>query len=147
MSQEYIQVENSAEFPHVKWIELKPGEMYECAVMKEDEHGNLYYFELSKLDNIDKQRLFKILSSRPARESNLELWDIMSQRTLGNGMNALNYFHQLVKIVTPTGKIINPRAGVIGRAAGTRATARPAAAAEVPAAPAEVPATDEGAAE
>jgi hypothetical protein len=115
-----IQVENSNEYHHVKWIELKPGQLTECAVLKVDEYGNMYHFPIADLDMIDRRRLLKILTDRHA--ASMELWDLMSQKTLGNGMNALNYFHQLVKIVTPEGKIINPRAGVIGRSAGTRAT-------------------------
>lgn len=124
-----IAVENSAEFPHVKWIELKQGVMTECAVMKEDQYGNLYYFELSKLDDIDKGRLHKILMNRHA--NTMPLWDLMSNHTLANGMNALNYFHQLVKVITRSGVITNPRAGQIGRSAGTRQMA------PAPAAPAQ----------
>lgn len=135
-----IRVEDSTEYNHVKWIELKSGVMSECAVMKTDEFGNMYFFELSKLDNIDKQRLLKLITNRHA--TSLELWDLMSQHTLGNGMNSLNYFHQLVKIVTPEGQILDPRAGQIGAAAGTIAT--PPVAEASAEASAEVPATPEG---
>jgi len=121
-----IQVIDSPEYKHVKWIELSPGVMSECAVMKTDENGNIYFFELASLDNVDKRRIFKILTNRHAAQH--ELWDLMSQNTLGNGMNALNYFHQLVKIVTPDGKVLNPRAGQIGRAATTVAAPKPDAA-------------------
>lgn len=113
-----IQVEDSNEYAHVKWIETKPGQLTECAVMKTDEYGNMYFFPVADLDMIDRRRLLKVLTDRHAKT--MPLWDLMSQKTLGNGMNALNYFHQLVKIITPEGKIINPRAGVIGRSAGTR---------------------------
>lgn len=112
-----MQVRNSTDFHHVKWLELKPGQMIECAVLKTDEHGNIYYFPLADLDDIDKRRFFQIITSRHA--PNMALWDLMDQQTLGNGMNALVYFHQLVKLVTPDGNIINPRAGVIGQTAGT----------------------------
>lgn len=107
-----MRVENSTDYKHVKWLELKPGMMTECAIMKEDEYGNFYFFEIAKLDSIDKQRLFKLITNRHA--GNFPLWDLMSQHTLGNGMNSLNYFHQLVKIVTPDGVITDPRAGRIG---------------------------------
>lgn len=125
MTERTIKVDDSTAYHHVKWIELKPGQQIECAVLKEDEFGNLYFFPLTDLDDIDKRRFFSIVTSRHA--PNMPLWDLMSQKTLGNGMNALNYFHQLVKIVTPDGNVINPRAGVIGGTAGTQQIAQPAA--------------------
>lgn len=101
------------EFPHVKWIDIKGnGVLKECAVMKIDEYGNVFFFELAKLDNVDKRRLFNIITSRTSTQ--FELWDLLSQKTLGNGMNALTYFHQLVRVLTPSGKVINPRQGEIG---------------------------------
>lgn len=129
-----IRIKDSAEFPHVKWIELKPGKLTECAILKEDQYGNLFYFEIPKLDNTDKRRLFKLLTNRHAKS--MELWDLMSNHTLGNGMNALTYFHQLVKVVTPDGVITDPRMGVITQASGTVTLPEeaPAAAPEAPAA-------------
>ena len=44
----------------------------------------------------------------------------MSQRTLGNGVNALDYFHQLVKILTPSGEIMDPSATRMGMANATQ---------------------------
>lgn len=100
-------------YPHVEWIDLKgDGVLVECAVVKKDEFGNIYFIELRKLDRIDRQRMFRILTNRSA--NNFELWDLLSQRTLGNGMNALEYFHQLVKVVTPSGRIKRPRMGEVG---------------------------------
>jgi hypothetical protein len=126
-----VRVEESAEFaPHIKWVELSPGRMTECAIMKQDQYGNLFYFEVGKLDQIDRKRLFRLITNRHA--SSMELWDLMSNHNLGNGMNALAYFHQLVKVITPDGIITDPRAGRIGLARGVRQA--PAAAA--PAAPA-----------
>jgi len=101
------------QFPHVKWIDLKGnGLMVECAVMKEDGQGNIYYFELGRLDNIDRQRIARLLTSRNA--PNMELWDLMSNTTLNNGVNALDYFHQLVKIISADGVVFSPRAGTVG---------------------------------
>jgi len=100
-------------YPHVEWIDLKQdGVLKECAVVKRDAFGNIYFFQISKLDNVDKQRLFRIITSRGSEQ--FELWDLLSQRTLGNGMNALDYFHQLVRVITPSGKIKSPRMGEIG---------------------------------
>lgn len=99
--------------PHVEWIDLKGnGVMVECAVMKRDAFGNIYFVEIPSLDQIDKTRMARILTNRNA--NNFELWDLMSQITLNNGVNALVYFHQLVKIITPDGVIMNPRAGTVG---------------------------------
>ena len=99
--------------PHIKWIDLAGnGVLTECAVLKEDTLGNIYYVEIPSLDNIDKQRISRIISNRNA--NNFELWDLMSQITLNNGVNALEYFHQLVKVITPDGIVMNPKVGVVG---------------------------------
>jgi hypothetical protein len=100
-------------YPHVRWLDLKAnGVMIECAIMKEDPMGNIYYMEIGSMDGVDKSRLVKILTNRNA--GSFELWDLMSQMTLNNGVNALTYFHQLVKIITPAGVIMNPRGGAVG---------------------------------
>lgn len=100
-------------FPHVKWLDLKAnGVMVECAILKEDGAGNIYFIEIPSLDSFDKTRLVKIITNRNAQS--FELWDLMSQVTLNNGVNALTYFHQLVKVITPLGVIMNPRQGHIG---------------------------------
>lgn len=101
------------QLPHVEWLELKnDGTFNECVVMKRDANGNIYYFQINELDTIDKKRLSRILHGRHAAE--MELWDVMSQVTLNNGVNALTYFHQLVKVVTPSGMTYTPRTGMIG---------------------------------
>lgn len=108
-----VHVRPSREYPHVEWIDLKDdGTLHECAIMKRDGNGNIYFFEIRSLDDIDKRRLFKIITNRNAHM--YELWDLMSQVTLGNGVNALEYFHQLVRVITPRGRIISPTLGVIG---------------------------------
>lgn len=95
------------------WLELhSDGLLHECAVLKRDNMGNLFYFPVNALDDIDRRRLAQLLADRNAR--NFELWDLMSQKTLGNGMNSLAYFHQLVKVLTPNGKVLDPRSGVMG---------------------------------
>lgn len=100
-------------YPHIEWIDLKNnGVLVECAVMKRDTFGNIYYIEVPSLDVVDRKRMARIMTHRNAPIT--ELWDLMSQITLNNGVNALDYFHQLVKVITPQGVIMNPRAGVIG---------------------------------
>mgnify|MGYP000501144428 CR=1 FL=1 len=38
------------QFPHVKWIDLQgEGIATECAVLKEDGNGNVYFLEIGKL--------------------------------------------------------------------------------------------------
>lgn len=113
-------------FPHVEWIDLyNEGVAYECAVMKRDGNGNISFIRIDQLDSIDRNRLARILRNRNA--TNYELWDLMSNVTLGNGVNALEYFHQMVRVITPSGKIIDPRSGKMGMApAGRQVTSAPA---------------------
>jgi len=100
-------------WPHTKWIDLKnDGVMNECAVLKEDGFGNIYYIEIPALDNIDRDRIGRMLTSPRSRE--IPLWEIMGNTQLRNGMNGLDYFHQLVKVITPEGVIMNPRIGAVG---------------------------------
>lgn len=99
--------------PHIAWIDLKNNGVYtESAIMKEDGLGNVYFIRLTYLDQIDRKRLARILTNRNAQH--FELWDLMSNITLNNGVNALEYFHQLVEMITATGEIMKPREGVIG---------------------------------
>lgn len=99
--------------PHIFWIDLKnDGVFTECAVMKQDGLGNVYYFPLNAIDDIDKRRLARILANRNANA--FELWDLMSNITLNNGVNALTYFHQLVQVITPGGRVMRPQEGVVG---------------------------------
>ncbi len=100
-------------FPHIEWVDLQGnGTLTEVAVVRRDEQNNLYFFELNKLDGIDRQRLFNIITKRHAPQ--FELWDLLSQHTLGNGMNSLDYYHQLVKVLTSSGTVIDPKAGTVG---------------------------------
>ena len=113
MAQVSYKVQKSREYPHIEWLELHApdGIMHECAVMRRTGDGNVLFFKTNDLDEIDRRRLAGILADRNA--GNFELWDLMSQKTLGNGMNALAYFNQLVKLLTPNGKIMDPKSGQI----------------------------------
>ena len=96
-----------SKFNHVEWLDLKDdGVLTECAIMKREPNGDTYFFPLTTLDNVDKSRLLSIITRRDAHL--YELWDLMSNITLGNGMNALNYFHQLAKVKTASGQVIAP---------------------------------------
>ena len=106
-------IQHKGQAPHTRWINLKNDDiLVECAVLKEDSFGNIHFIEIPNLDDIDKRRLVKILMDRNVEA--FELWDLMAQKTLNNGINALEYFHQLVKVISPGGKIMNPRDGHIG---------------------------------
>jgi hypothetical protein len=105
--------EVSPQHAHIEWLELnKDNMLHECAIMRRDERGNVFFFQVNQLDQIDQRRLAQLLADRNARQ--FELWDLMAQKTLGNGMNALAYFHQLVKVLTPSGRVMDPRSGVMG---------------------------------
>ena len=96
--------------PHIGWIDIqKNGVFVECAIMKRDKLGNVYYFPIKWLDEIDKLRLYNIITNRNARS--FELWDLMSQITMNNGVNSLVYFHQLTRQMTPSGQILTPGIG------------------------------------
>jgi hypothetical protein len=111
--------QKSNEYAHIEWLELNSdGILHECAIMNRDGNGNVLFFKTNDLDEIDKRRLAGVLMDRNAKT--FALWDLMAQKTLGNGMNALAYFHQLVRQLTPNGKILDPRAGQIGGVVGTR---------------------------
>ena len=104
-----------AQFPHIDWTDLEGnGTLTEVATVKIDANKNLYFIKLTNLDGIDRQRLANIITNRNSRS--FELWDLLSQATLGNGQNALNYFHQFVKIRTPGGEILDPSSGKVGMA-------------------------------
>lgn len=122
-------------FPHVYYLDLEgDGKVAtECAVVKKDSNGNIYFITLKNLDQVDKQRIFNILHDRNV--GNMELWDLMYTKTLGNGINALIYFHQFVKCLTAQGRVTDLIAGQMGLAApkapqSTKSTKSKAAKAE-----------------
>lgn len=99
--------------PHIKWIDLNNnGVLIECAIMNEDTLGNISFVQVNQLDAVDRRRLLKIITSRTAQQ--FPLWDLLSNITLNNGVNALTYFHQLVRTISQNGVISTPRAGEIG---------------------------------
>ena len=106
-------VEKSRDYPHIFWIELHgDGILHECAVLKRDLNGSVFFFQTNHIYEVDKKRLADLLMNRNART--VELWDLAANKTLGNGVNALVYFHQLAKILNPNGKITDPRSGQVG---------------------------------
>jgi len=102
-------------YEHVQFLDLNGnGLETEVVVLKEERNGDKYFIKTDTLDEIDLDRLRGILAKRDAHF--YPLWDLMSQTMLKNGMNALVYFNQLVKVKTAAGPIVrpgNPRGNVI----------------------------------
>ena len=96
-------VGQKTQFPHIELIDIDDtGLLKEVAVVKREEDGALHYINVTELAPIDKQRLKKIISSPHADK--YELWELLSQATLSNGLNALDFFHyNFVKVKRPLG--------------------------------------------
>ena len=129
----------SSSHPHIAWVDLYDNNvLIEVAVISIDQrNGDLYHIQLASLDHIDRTRLSNILAKRDSHK--YPLWDLMSNTTLKNGMNALEYFNQMVKVRSVSGQIFNPGAGKMGvLATGTRPmSAKPQVASEVSSVPVE----------
>lgn len=100
--------------PHVAWADIhNNGVLSEISVMALDpKNGDLYYIPIASLDTIDRERFLKVISKRDAGK--YPLWDLLSGTTLKNGVNALEYFNQLVKCRTVSGQIFTPQQGKVG---------------------------------
>ena len=95
----------ATDLPHIFRVDVDDsGLLQEVAVVKEETDGTLYYIPIATLHNIDKQRLKKIVTSIHADK--YPLWELLSQATLSNGMNALDFFHyNCVKTKRPKGAL------------------------------------------
>lgn len=92
------------EYTHVQYLDLfGNGLLEEVVVIKEESNGDKHFIQTKILDEIDLARLRQILDKRDS--SHYAMWDLMSQTMLRNGMNALEYFHQLTRIKTAAGPI------------------------------------------
>jgi hypothetical protein len=89
--------------PHIFLIDIDDtGILRECAVIAQFPDGTINYVIVDTLHQIDKARLKKILTSPHATK--YDLWELMSQNRLSNGLNALEYFHSnFVKQKRPKG--------------------------------------------
>jgi hypothetical protein len=84
------------------------GSSREIAVVKmlkntEGKIAELRYVDVALLDTVDKGRLKGIVLGR--HSDKYELWDLMAQTMLSNGKNALDYFHQMVRIERGAGAV------------------------------------------
>lgn len=104
----------STTHPHIAWVDVKNNSVAEevAVVGIDPKNGDLYFLPINALDSVDRDRLIHIISKRDAEK--YHLWDLMSTTTLKNGMNALEYFNQLVTVRTIGGQLIKPGAGKIG---------------------------------
>lgn len=80
-----------------------------------DERGEMaheiWFIKNDELDNIDRQRLLEVLNKSAKVQDFQPLYETLADVTLRNGENALDYFHQYVKILYPSGVIERPRQG------------------------------------
>lgn len=92
-----VQVPKS-KFRHIEYVDINDdGLLEEIAVVKRWDDGSLAYIEIALLDKIDKERVKAIVTG--PHSDRYELWELMDQVRLKNGLNALKYFHSnLVKI-------------------------------------------------
>jgi len=98
-------------YPHIEWVDLDGnGVAQEIVVMKRDPASkDLYYIKIADMDEIDRNRLVHILQGRDSGRH--ELWDVLHNTTLANGENALEFFHQMVKVQTRSGVTMLPGVG------------------------------------
>ena len=87
------------------------GTQHEVIVLKRYPNGDRMFIRVEDLDDEDRKRMKTYLSEPHAAQ--FELWDLLCNRRLGNGMNALEYFHQLAKhFVAQTRTVRNPSATI-----------------------------------
>ena len=100
--------------PHVEWIDLhNDGIAQEIIVMSRNQTtGDIYFIAIQDLDQIDRLRMLRVLKRKDAAK--YPLYELLANETLKNGMNALEFFHQLVKIRTAAGKILAVDSGKRG---------------------------------
>ncbi len=81
---------------HIEYQDIDgTGVLKEVAIVKRWDDGGFSYIETGILDQIDRGRLKAVLMSPHADK--YELWELLSMSKINNGMNALDYFHQLTK--------------------------------------------------
>ena len=87
---------------HIYNFDIKgDGRRREVAVIKmaklpDGRVQSVWYIDVQLLDNVDKGRIKNTVMNIHADK--YELWDLLSQITLNNGKNGLDYFHQLVRV-------------------------------------------------
>lgn len=99
------------QFAHVERVDIHDtGSLREVAIMKRFENGSFSYIDTALLDQLDKSRLKGIVQSVHADK--YDLWELCEQTTLSNGLNALDYFHQMVRTKFAPGHVAAPAEGL-----------------------------------
>lgn len=106
----------------VKYLDLrKNGVKEEVTVVNVKEYQvdgekkhEIWFIRNDQLDNIDRRRLLEVLKKSAQISDVRPLYETMSEITLRNGVNALEYFNQYVKILYPSGHIERPKQGRVG---------------------------------
>jgi hypothetical protein len=81
---------------HVELMDVDgTGVLKEVVVMKRWDNGSVSYIETALLDTTDKARLKGIITNQ--HSDKYEAWELCEMTTLSNGMNALDYFHQVTR--------------------------------------------------
>jgi hypothetical protein len=97
---------NNQKYNHVRFLKVGKSTMAEEVLILAEDANNVYFIRTNELDEIDRIRMASILDKRNA--SHYPLWDLLDQTTLGNGKNALEYFHQLAYVQNSEGELSRP---------------------------------------
>lgn len=94
---------------HVFFLDIHAdGKYREVAIVKlvknpDGRIRSVYYIDVALMDNVDKGRIKALVTDIHADK--YELWDLMSQKNLSNGKNALDYFHQVTRVIHGPGAV------------------------------------------
>jgi hypothetical protein len=107
-------------FKHVFLVDVNDnGQLREVALIKEEANGSLIYIDIASLDIIDKGRLKKFVTSQHADK--YPLWELMSMDRLSNGVNGLDYFHQMARTKYAPGHVNTAMGGGLASVRGETA--------------------------
>ncbi len=107
---------------HIQWLPLYDQHVnIECAVLRRFPNNDILVVTIESLDEIDRKRLLNAFMRTNSHA--LELWEVLQSITMNNGINALEYFHQLAIMKTASGVVMKPQ---IGRASASAAATVPA---------------------
>ena len=126
---------NNQRYEHIKYMRVGKSTMVEEVLILAEDVSNVYFIRTNELDEVDRTRVRSILGKRNA--NNFPLWDLLDQTTLGNGKNALEYFHQLAYVQNAEGDVSRPGKGFgvtrrkVQPAAAPQSAAKPTASAGV----------------
>lgn len=96
---------------HVALMDINgDGILKEIVVMGIGANGDVHFIPVDHLDTIDIDRLRAVLKKRNADD--YPLWDLLSNTTLANGVNALEFFDQFVLTKLNTGAVVQRGKGI-----------------------------------